>query len=78
MLCPASCTVRLRTNPFLQKPAAEFGAVHTLARICEQQLFDHLLDVIVDRCLGGAPAAIDLEWKGNVHGRLTFRLRAFA
>ena len=41
--------------------------VHTFAGGSEQQLFDHVANVIVVVCVGSPPAIIKMKWKINVH-----------
>ena len=49
--CSVNCTVAANSGLFrredqLQQPAAEVRSIHPLARIGEDQLFDHVADVI--------------------------------
>jgi hypothetical protein len=43
--------------------APEIGAVHAFAWVSEQDLEDHVADVIIFGGLGGPAAAVDVKWE---------------
>src|SRR6266487_4983372 len=47
--------------------AAKIGPVNPLTRIGEQQLIDHLLNMLIIVNSGGMTTAVKLDWKVNVH-----------
>src|SRR5262249_3854039 len=51
----------------LQQAAAEIGPIDALTGIGEDQLLDHVADVIIVACGGGAPTTVEMEWEINVH-----------
>src|SRR5207249_9339503 len=61
----------------LQEARAKIRTIHPLARVGEQELLDHVADMIVVTRGCGAPATIEMEWKIDVHADLISRLRAF-
>jgi hypothetical protein len=57
----------IRRKNQLQNPAAKIGPVDPFASIGEEELLDHVADVILIAGLGGAPAVIEIEWKIDIH-----------
>src|SRR5690606_34199951 len=61
----------VRREDQLQQPAPEVGAVDALARVGEQELLDHVADVVVVIGHGAAPSPVDVEGVVEVHVALT-------
>src|ERR671926_1261935 len=58
---------RVRREDHPQQPDAEVGAVDALAGAGEEQLFEHVPDVLLVVCGGGAPALREAEREVYVH-----------